>query len=467
MKDHTLTKSDYLKFLDCPEELWLKKNDRKKIPPINENKKFVYEQGNLIDALAQQLFIGENVEYQKEIKVDNLLARADIVTYNKQNNSFNIYEVKASTKVKPENYDDVAFQKTVFELGGLTVSKVHVIYINNQYAIEEPIDVRQLFSIKNVTRSVIKLQSKTKSTINEALSFINGPKPSKKITFCRKKLECPFVLNEFTNLPDYSIWNIAGLRDIKRKELVARNIFSITDVPDDFDLNENQKQQVKTAKEGIPVIDKIAIKNQLDRLKFPLYFIDYESLPYVIPLQVGYRPYQQMVFQYSLHTISAPNEEPKHSGYLMTELKETTAVLLAHLKKDIKEKGGSIIVWNKTFERERNREMAIMFPKYANLLHSMNDRIYDLMTPFNKKMYVDPAFKGRTSLKSVLPVLVPDLSYTELAINNGSDAFYQWFSMIKNNLSQEQKESITENLEKYCFLDTWAMVKIWEVLKSL
>jgi hypothetical protein len=97
----------------------------------------------------------------------------------------------------------------------------------------------------------------------------------------------------------------------------------------------------------------------------------------------------------------------------------------------------------------------------------MNDRMFDLMTIFSKNYYVDAAFMGSASIKNVLPVLVPELSYKKLNVQKGDQAVERWEKMIDSETSEDEKKQIAKDLLEYCKLDTMAMVKIYEFLKKL
>ena len=126
---------------------------------------------------------------------------------------------------------------------------------------------------------------------------------------------------------------------------------------------------------------------------------------------------------------------------------------------------GSLIVWNESFEKTRNKEMADLYPTYASFLQSMNDRMFDLMKIFKKGYYGHPGFKGKNSLKSVLPTLCPDISYQSLVIQNGNTAAIKWHHATDERVSDAEAEKVFGDLLKYCHLDTLAMVKILDKIK--
>jgi hypothetical protein len=86
------------------------------------------------------------------------------------------------------------------------------------------------------------------------------------------------------------------------------------------------------------------------------------------------------------------------------------------------------------------------------------------MDVFKDSFYDDPKFKGSYSIKSVLPVLVPDLSYENLDIRNGAMAMASWYDFV---FKDEKDERVIDDLLKYCKLDTLAMIRVFEELGKI
>ena len=63
-----------------------------------------------------------------------------------------------------------------------------------------------------------------------------------------------------------------------------------------------------------------------------------------------------------------------------------------------------------------------MLPEYKDAMEAINNRVVDLIIPFKQKWYDDPRFEGSASIKKVLPVLCPELSYKTLGIQEGGSA---------------------------------------------
>jgi hypothetical protein len=221
------------------------------------------------------------------------------------------------------------------------------------------------------------------------------------------------------------------------------------------------------AKAGKASIDLESIEKELDCLEYPLYFVDYESFNPAIPMYKGYKPYDQMPFQWSLHVLEHEGGELKHYEFIETEEIDPIPRFLKELQKVVG-KQGSIIVWNETFEGTINNRMGEIHPEHKEFCDDMNNRMFDLMKIFRDGLYADPKFKGSYSIKKVLPVLVPDLSYNEMDIAEGATAMASWDEMVHKLRSDNQtkKDKIREDLLRYCEMDTLAMVRIWQVLSS-
>lgn len=484
-----LSKSDFLRFRICPSYFWLWKNKPELVPEdspaeVRENK---FEQGNKIEAIARQLFpnaalvegyntqaasntellisSGASVIFQATVITDDsLLAMADVIE--QDGDGWILYEVKSSSKVKPEHIPDMAFQKLAFETAGYTINETRVIHLNREYIRRgEDIDPQSFFVTENVSEKVAAIMPEVRDQVALALEkMAQSDEPT--VCHCRslsRGKHCPTFAHFNNDIPEYSVYDVSRMQGKKLAELVDIEIFNIKDIPDDFLLTANQQAQVDIEKRGAPHIDEVAIQRSLSELEFPLYFLDYESVNPAIPLVDGVRPHQQMVFQYSLHILDTPDSELRHTEHLSREASSAALeTLAAQMREDIGDTG-SVIVWNKVFERDRNKELAELFPQYADFYESLNTRIYDLMDVFAKNYYVHPGFLGKCSIKYVLPVLVPELSYKDLAIGKGDIASVRWYE-IATNEDSDGADQVFADLLAYCELDTLAMVKIYEHL---
>jgi len=356
----------------------------------------------------------------------------------------------------------------VFEKAGFTVTQTAVIYVNTDYRFSPEGDYENLLSIGECTDRVGEWAATIETLAEEAYACINGKKPPVSLlNYCGAKLDCAYLRQHLPNLPDYHVGKIARINAKKFHQLLELDITDILDVHDDFKLSGKQRRQVDLAKNKSTYIQTAAIEKHLSKMTYPLYFLDYESLSYVTPFQAGFGPYQQMVFQYSLHTITEPGAEVRHTGYILKTKEEPVTYLLQRLQADIATTDGTVIVWNKGFECGRHKEMAAIYPKFQEFLLSLNEQVYDLMEIFSKGYFRHHLFRGKSSLKSVLPALCPELSYADLNIGNGMTACIRWHQATTvEKMTVGERKQVFEDLGRYCELDTWAMVRIWEEVRT-
>jgi hypothetical protein len=409
------------------------------------------------------------VEFEREFQNRDFYVRSDIVVHNAATGMLDIYEIKSAASVKEEHYDDVAFQRFVAAQMVYPVGRCFLITMNGEYVRHGDIDPEQLFVFTDVTDIVNERQGVTRQQAIDALAYLDTVPVPALVDYCiDKKLDCRFIKLFFPDLPDYTVFDIAFLQNEKRRELLAEGIVAIKDVPDDFPLSPKQKMQVTTAKSGSILIDHEAIAERMSNWEYPLHFLDYETLSYAIPLFDGVRPFQQMCFQYSLHTIDARGAEPRHAYFLSHGDDGPPRSVAASLKETMAGKIGTVFVWYEAFEKGRNAEMATMFAEYSDFFEEVNRRTVDLMKFFSDDLYIHPDFKGRRSIKNVLPVLVPGLSYSGLNISDGITASISWYRAVKwDTMDTNTRERIFADLEKYCKMDTLAMVRIFGVLSAI
>ena len=345
------------------------KHQRDLFPPMNDERRFSINQGNLVDAFVEKLFddkaflrtfkIGKRtIEFQKRIYTEGYIAIADVVVFDETDpNCLDLFEVKGSKEVKPDYLHDLAFQKFVFEKSGLTVRKTYLVHINPTYVFDGELDAARFFRLPNVSEKVEKLMDSTAKTAAEALAYVNNlNEPEARFKLCGNKLDCVFLRKHYPKLPPYTIFDIRGIREKKLNEFLELNILNIDDVTHDIPISPNQRRQVNIAQAQQTVIEADALHGITKEWQAPFYFLDYETINLVFPIHPGFAPYQQMVFQYSLHVVdtdgtSRGNREGgvSHYEYLITEKEESPIPLLLQMQKDIKADGGTVFVWNKSF----------------------------------------------------------------------------------------------------------------------
>lgn len=490
-----ISKSKYCLAWQCPKLLWLDKNkpeSKTEDSSLNSH----YESGQDVGNLAKGLlgdyidvttYISDNtLDYSTMLQktkeclsnnviniceasfaIDNLFCSVDIL--HKENDGYAIYEVKSSTQMSQIYIADIAFQKYVLEQCGINVTGTYLIYINNNYTREDDLDIHQLFNIADVSKEVIKEIQHVPTILNNARDTYNSAdEPSLDIgTHCRDPYNCPYWDYCTRNIGKPSVFDLYRIQFKKALEYYKSGCISYNDLINNPKItNVKQLRQIEYYLSNLGThVDKDGIRAFLDTLSYPIYFLDFETTQDVIPLYPGTKPYQQIPFQYSLHYIEKEGGPLLHKEFLAVSGTDPRRDIAERLCKDIP-MNVCVTAYNKSFECTRLKELAETFPDLAIHLLNIRDNIKDLLEPFQGGYYYNKTMGGSFSIKSVLPAIFPNdpaLDYHNLEqIHNGSEAM-TIFPRIKDMTPEEQKFA-RQNLLKYCELDTYAMVKVWEEL---
>ncbi len=486
-----LSKSRYTKGVTCEKYLWLscfKPEDAEDM-----GNEAVFANGNKVGDLARHLFgedytlIEYNTNYQDMINktkeaIDNknkVICEASF-SYDGNfisvdilkvvNNGLEIFEVKSSTEVKDIYIDDVSYQTWVLNKLGFNVVKSSIVYVNNQYVKNGDLDIKEFFVIRDVTDLIdlVKVEdnvSELKRVLNSKVEPNIGLSNS-----CVKPYDCPYFKYCTKNLVKPNVFDLGwGFRFDKKLDLFYKNVISYEDLLKSGLLNDKTYKQVECyLDESKSYIDIGEIKNLFSSFRYPLYFLDFESYQDAIPKYDGTKPYQQLCFQYSLHILDKDGNLT-HKEYLHDKYDENPIYGLSkQLCEDIP-KDSCVLVYNDGFEKSRLREMASMIPELSNHLLNIRDNILDLLPIFKKQFYYVKDMQGSASIKYVLPALYPNdesLNYHNLEqVHKGDEASAAYLSL--KDLSDEDRIILRNNMLKYCKLDTYAMVKVYEKLKDL
>lgn len=448
-----ISKSSFIRGLKCPKSLWLHFHLPDEKDEVSEAQQKIFDNGNNIGKLAQQLFPGgvdasrgepanytDNIAYTRQLMESGCeaiyeaafgdgetLCYLDILA--KVDGEWQGFEVKATSKVKEYHLNDTGFQYYTIRRSGTTLKEISVVHLNNQYIRRGELHIPSMFHRAPVTRAIRKRQKSISLKLKDFRQLLqaeetpeipmgnhcSSPYPCDYICFCRHTQNLkPSTLNP---------------------------------IPSPLPARRNQK----------------ALNEFLAKLEYPLYFMDFETFMPAVPLYQENRPYQKIPFQYSLHKIDSPGSEPIHFSWLAEPPGDPRPGFIRSLL-DYLGREGSILVWNQTFEKSVLAELGRDFPEYSSEIGPLMSRIADLMVPFRKKHLYTPLMNGSFSLKAVVPALVPELSYKALNISDGGMAISAYEKLLTET-EAGQIVAIRQNLLDYCWLDTWSMVKILECLR--
>lgn len=482
-----LSKTLFIKGLQCHKALYLHKFHPELKDEISPAKEALFMSGRNVGVLAQQLFPGgveipyEGVSLSDQIRktqseiengtttlyeaafgYEGAFCKVDII--HKGEKGWKIYEVKSSTDMKDVYYQDVAFQYYVLKSTGLPVSRVSLVHLNNEYVKNGDIEVDKLFTIQDLTDTAEEWESVVLEALQQQREMLTGDLSDIDIgEHCFNPYDCDFLGHCWSHIPENSVFDLRE-KGVKKFDLYRQGIILMKDIPEGM-LNFKQGIQVAGTLQKKDRIIKENIRDFLRSLWYPLYFLDFETFMSPIPPFDGTRPYQQIPFQYSLHSMEQRGGTLYHREFLASPNCDPRKELSERLIHEIPD-NACVIAYNMPFERRILEELGSWLPEYRGRINTITDNMRDLMVPFRNKDCYLWQMNGAYSIKTVLPALVPELSYDGMEISDGGMAMNA-YSMMCETQDSEELEKIRKALLEYCRLDTLGMVKILDKLREI
>jgi len=483
-----LSKSRVVAGCQCPKRLWFQVHEPELAAEPDAAVEAILQQGQEVGLLARQMFPG-GVEVSSESGLDQairmtrelvanrevpaifegtfessgVLVRVDVLQ-RLRGNRWRLTEVKSSTDLKEDAFhlEDVAIQYRVVSRS-LDVASACLGHIDRNYVYQGgDIDVRRFFRIRNLTRRVEKLQHDITFRLRAQFAVLNMPnapdiRPGKQ---CGSPVTCEFF--DHCNPPRANdhIGFLPRIHASAMEQLEEMGIESIREIPEDFELSEIQRRAATCVQTDEPWFSP-ELRDVLCGLKYPLYFADFETVNWAIPRFAGMRPYDHLPFQWSVHVQRQPSAAPEHFEFLAPDANDPRREFVSSLC-SVLGTSGSILVYS-SFESQRLSDLAAWLPEFAEQINAIQARLFDLL-PIVREHTYHPAYAGSYTIKSVLPALVPSLTYDGMAVANGQDAGLAWEALVRGNIDVDERERIEKALRAYCGQDTLALAKLLEKL---
>jgi len=414
-----------------------------------------------LDATAAAMADPANtVLFEASFEADGCVARGDALR--RLGDGWELLEIKSGSTtrgkpIKPEYLDDVAYTAAVMIAAGVTPKRVSLVLVNAEY-VEGAGD--ELITSVDVTTDALARAAELVDSLGDIAATLEGDPPA--AVRCYPCRHCDYY---GTSCMDIGIsdplFDLPGLR-VKRWEKLIPHGPRIADLPPDADLTDNMTTYVQVVRSGQPMIDA-AVLSRLDAMTHPIHYLDFEAIAPAVPRFAGTSPYQKHPFQYSLHTRMADGALV-HVEYLADHAGDWRRPLTEHLLHELGDTGRIVVYSN--YEEQVLRQLAAWFPDLAPRIEAVIARLFDLEKVV-KDGYIHPGFRGRTSIKKVLPVMSPDLSYDGLAVSGGEDASAVFAFMWVGEYPEEEHAQHRAALLEYCKLDTLAMIRVHEGLEAV
>ncbi|MFK7846060.1 MAG: DUF2779 domain-containing protein [Rhodothermales bacterium] len=461
----------------CEKAIWLDQHQSDLKEPASDADLLRFEQGNAVDMEARGTYPGgvevsavdwdvalhntqKHVDakqhriYQAAFEHNDVRVRTDILDIH-ADGSCSLREVKMSTRKRDEHVLDMAIQMYVLNGTNLPVKEAHLVLVDKTFVAG---NTATRFQEYDVTEEALAVALEIEANLGDFKDVLKQENvPDINIgPHCTKPWTCAFHAHCWQHMPADSIYTIPRLSAKKKQLLVDQGIVRAKDVPDDFELTDNQAKYVALQKSGKDATDKTAIREILGNLTWPLYFLDFETFSTPMPVWPGTKPNQQVPFQYSNHKLEE-NGTLSHHAFLHTEFEDPRQQLIESLLATVGDTG-TIIVYNDTFEKKVLEGLAEFQPAAAAQLNGMIERLFDQLD-LVKNHVAHPGLLGSNSLKRVSDVLIRNrVDYNTLAIKEGSSAQANWYNMTR--LPNEERAEVQKALLDYCRLDTLALVEL-------
>ncbi len=480
MPTRTVTKHDFLTALGCKTRAWFGMRDPGGAPSpadllrmqegqdVHRRAQSLHPNGVFAGSIekTKQLILDRAVEviFEAALSIDGYTARADWIRRVK--GGWVIGEIKSSLfnedGPKDEHLEDLAYTVMVARRAGLPVKCCELVLMNRDWRLGMPDP--DLFVVTDHTAEVTPIADEFNLLWDQVAPLLlrrSRPSPH----WCWECRDCEYFADRCVGvgIPD-PIFQLPYLREKKFTELTSIGVTRISAIPSDFKLSDAQKKTATAIRNKSPQIDAAEIRLALNSLEWPIGYLDFETLMTAVPLYPDVAPHEQLVTQYSLHVETSPGSELAHREYLADHVRDCREELATELIRDAA--GCRTIVVYSSFEKTMIRGLANLLPTYAPELAGLESKLFDL-EPVVRRGLVHPDFGGRSSIKVVLPVLAPDLSYADLDIGDGGAAVAAFAKLAAGGATDEAIQAVRCALLEYCKLDTLAMVRVLHSLRQL
>lgn len=488
----TFSKSKLMALRQCPKRLWLEIHR----PGLREDSAAAeagFQVGFQVGEIAQRIYdpegLGVVIDAQSEgfdrafarstellnaaqpifeagFSSGGALAFADVMLSQKARDKqvWRMVEVKSSTSVKDYHRDDVAVQAFVARTAGVPLASIALAHIDSSWVYPGDGNYRGLLKENDLTEEAFARFDEVQGWIAQAQKVAAERSEPTIDTgdHCSSPFECGFYDYCTRNdpKPEYPAHWLPRFSSSKRKELADQGVDDLRHVPDRL-LNEIQQRVKDRTLAGSVYFDAAGAAADLAPHGPPAYFLDFESIQFAVPIWKSTRPYQQICFQFSLHFFDASGRLDQVAFLDLSG--EDPSAQFARTLISACGKAGPIFVYNAAFEKTRISELAKRYPHLAGPLLAINERVVDLLS-IARARYYHPSQQGSWSIKKVLPAVVPELRYDDLeGVQDGGMAMDAFLEAIHPDTDEARKAQIEQQLLAYCKLDTYAMVRLWQV----
>ncbi len=476
-----INKNVFLKSLDCPVYAW--HLYRGLVPKTtNLSNEFLIMESQNIRSMARIMFkdgvwvscgFRDAIKKTKELiedknvkaifdpvfEYDGFIAKTDILSRN-QDNTWSMIDIKSGGKGKKKYISDMAYEKLIASKTLPAITKTIMFLLSKDFRLGMSTDT--LFSHVDCTEeTTAKAEefSKLLSCSKEILFACEPQEKKLKIT-CKN---CALFENCTGKDIEYHIFDLPRLSQTIFDSLAERKIWQIKDIPSETELKPLQKI-VKDCVLNNKIFVNPDLKKELNNIVFPVYYLDFEAVMTIYPLYKNVAPHSQVITQYSIHKCDSIDHIVEHFEYIADHKRDCRRTITENLI-NIFGNTGSIITYS-SFEKNIILKLGELYPELMDKLKLIADRIVDF-EEILRNNYYDRRFHGRTSIKKVLPIMIPEMNYDSFKIGEGDIALSAFAYMAMGLYNEDKIKETKKNLLEYCKQDTLALVEMHKFLYNV
>jgi len=211
----------------------------------------------------------------------------------------------------------------------------------------------------------------------------------------------------------------------------------------------------ETKKDSTPFFDMDGLRHEFSTLKYPLNFIDFETTMAAIPFSAGRRPYEQIAFQFSHHTLEKDGTLTHKTEYINRKRGAfPNFEFVRELKRALSQNNGTIF----RYAVHENTVLCQIHDQLQNSSETDKDELCSWIETITekkeewsgsrkmvdlcelvKRYYYNPLTKGSNSIKKVLPAILNTSEYIQDKYSKptygpqfGSKNYKDWAWIVKD-----------------------------------
>ena len=492
----TLSKSRLLAYRQCERRLWLEIH-RRHLIEVSAQQQARFDAGHRVGELARQLADpqGQGILFDAQrdgfaavlrdstqalserrplfeagftaqgavVFVDLLLPDGGA---ERDGQGWRLVEVKSSGSVKPYHLDDLAVQVHVLRSAGVELTSAAVACLDTHWTYPGDGNYAGLLRYEDGLAAATARDQEVQGWIDGGRAVAARPdEPDVSMgAHCTTPFTCPFTAHCGQGQPQAQHpvhWLPRVQRKVLKEFLRSSGVADMAEVPDEL-LNATQRRVKHATLSGQAWFDAEGARKALAPHSGTMRFLDFEAAARPVPVWPGSRPYQQVPFQFSLHTLHEDGRVG-HDDFIDLSGEDPSLAFAQSLVR-VCGTAGPVFVYNAGFEGQVISSLAARFPDLEDSLRALRHRLVDLK-PVTEQHYYHPAQQGKWGLKSVLPTLGGGTDHSQLeGVADGQMAVDAYLEATEPDTPLPRKEELRQQLLTDCRLDTWAMVRLWAFL---